>query len=245
MGGFKLCLGPADLGQVMTPPARPPDRAKNQVLLAVLAVAAAGAACVYDPDHRCGVDQVFNSEGYCVCAAGKVARPEGCVACGAHEVAKGTTCECEEGHARQGGSGPCVAVSAGLGEACDGAGKTCPEARFAHCEIPAGGAGYCPISGCKTSADCAGGYACRAGVAGMRVCRRPPTGQGKACQAQADCAGQDATACGAPLLAQCLVRGCDPADGDSCHDGWKCCDVAALVGAPLTVCLPGSKCPGM
>jgi hypothetical protein len=206
---------------------------------------AALAACVYDAKDRCGPDQQFNPEGYCTCVAGKVARPEGCVSCAANEIAKGTKCECVAGFARQAGSGPCTAAAAGLGEACDLVGKACPEASFAHCEIVPGTTGYCTSAGCKTSADCAGGYACRAGAGNLRVCRRPPTGQGKACQEQADCAGQEASACGAPLLPLCLVRGCDPAASESCHDGWKCCDVAALVGAPLTVCLLGSKCPGM
>lgn len=201
--------------------------------LALLAPAAPG--CIYDPDQPCGENMEMSSDGiHCVCVAGTVYTPDGCVTCGDHEVPTAAGCVCEDGYSKPTADAACVETPAGLGAACDPAAPACT-APYDHCE-PASGSGYCTTTGCTTSDECEGGYACNAEA----TCQRPPVGLGKGCETPDDCAGTEATFCDSFQTHSCQVQGCT-LDPNNCFVGFECCDLSAF-GLPQPLCVPQGLC---
>lgn len=209
-------------------------------LAAALVIAGLGG-CLYDPDDVCGANQEVRS-GVCECIASAVPAEDGdgCAPCGPDEVAAGTACACRDGYARAGEDEPCEPVPAGLGAACTPGGVACSGEDDSYCRATAETSGYCTSSGCATSADCPTGYAC-AQDGELTFCKRPPTGQGTACDSSADCAGYEATYCETFQAHICLVPGCTLSP-DSCHEGWECCDLSTL-GLDETLCVEEGSCP--
>lgn len=207
-------------------------RARAASLLAI-ATALLGA-CVFDPDDRCGDNQVvFGDNLRCVCAPGYAPSDAGCVACGDNEVPSAAGCVCAEGFTRANPTAACEA-SGSIGADCDEE-TPCADSVYSYCELDGG---YCTTSGCESSADCDGGYACDTSSE-PAVCRRPPVGLGNACSTDADCAGAEATYCDTFMTRQCLVQGCSVTPND-CFEGYICCDFAPFVPQPL--CIPGNSC---
>ena len=201
--------------------------------LALLAPVAPG--CLYDADKPCGENQEMSSDGArCVCVAGTVYTPTGCVTCGAHEVPSASGCVCEDGYSKPTSDAACMETPAGLGAACDPAASTCT-APYDHCEAASDG-GYCTTTGCTTSDECEGGYACNA----ASTCQRPPVGLGKACESDADCAGTEATYCDLFVAHSCQVQGCT-LDPNNCFAGFECCDLSAF-GVAQPLCIPEGAC---
>ena len=132
-----------------------------------------------------------------------------------------------------------IALVAGLCAACS-AEMPCTDAVYHHCEASGGGSGYCTSTGCTTSADCSGGYACNTGVS-PSICRRPPLGANQSCATSADCAGTEATFCDAVITQSCRVEGCSLAP-DNCFEGTECCDLSGF-GVPLPICVAQGGCP--
>jgi hypothetical protein len=193
--------------------------------------------CVYDADDRCSPGQVIVSHDRCACAPGLVAIDGVCQACPEHEVEQNGSCVCEQGYTRADESSACVEDVPGLGVACSDD-VDCAEAPFTHCQAdPAGD--YCTATGCGSTADCAAGFACDT-AADPSYCKRPPLGQGAACETSADCASYEATYCEVIEGNVCLVQGCG--DGSvECFEGWQCCDLTAF-GLPM-LCVPEGECP--
>jgi hypothetical protein len=205
------------------------------VLSGLLPLATALAACTYDPDEPCGENQViYGDDLRCVCAEGFAYTEDGCIACGEHEVAGSAGCVCEEGYVRPTADAACELPPSGLGAPCDEA-TPCSNADYAYCE-PDGG--YCTTTGCESSADCEGGYACDT-ESDPTVCLRPPTGVGQSCSSDADCAGTEATFCDLVVSRTCLVQNCTVEPSD-CFEGYICCDLTPFVPAPI--CIPGNSC---
>jgi hypothetical protein len=213
-----------------------PPRSKSRYAAALFALLGAlPSACVYDASDRCGPNQVMYENQRCVCDEHSARTETGCVLCGTDEVPGATGCACKPGYSKPEPSGVCVL---GLGTPCD-ASTPCSDAKFDHCEAVADDTGYCTDTGCSSSADCTGGYACDAEVT-PSVCRRPPLGSGMSCTSAADCAGTEATYCDAFKTHSCLVEGCSLTP-DDCFSGTECCDLSAF-GVPEPVCVAQGGC---
>jgi hypothetical protein len=197
------------------------------------------AGCVYDSSERCDEGQVQFDELRCVCPEGSVPRADGCVACGENEVAGASGCACADGYSRTSDQAPCEANMTGQGDACS-AEVPCPDAAYPHCEASVGQSGYCTTTGCTSSADCSGGYACDS-AASPSICKRPPLGAGRACASAADCAGTEATFCDAVVTHTCRVEGCSLSP-DDCFEGTECCDLSVF-GVPQPICVDQGGCP--
>jgi hypothetical protein len=200
------------------------------------------AGCIVDESPRCGDHQVVDSNGYCKCAAGFVANATmgRCDPCGANEEARGGKCECVMGWSRPTG-GACMQIP--TGSPCDTKSMPCTDPAYPVCHplTASGTAGYCTKTGCTMASDCNMGNACVTKVT-PSYCRRPTTGQGKACTSAKDCMGTEATYCEAFMLKQCLVENCSVSDPDACFPGSTCCDLTKL-GLPKTLCIPTGTCP--
>ena len=205
-------------------------------LLAVLG--ALTSACVYDASDRCGPHQVMYKDQSCVCDASSAPTATGCVVCSADEVPGATGCTCKPGYSRPQADAACELAPIGLGAPCD-ANTPCADAEFDNCETGADGKGYCTDTGCSSSADCSGGYACDTQPS-PSVCRRPPLGLGMSCTANADCADTEATYCDSFQSHSCLVQGCS-LSLDDCFSGWECCDLSAF-GVPQPLCVAQGAC---
>jgi hypothetical protein len=191
--------------------------------------------CLYDPDDRCDDGMVYREDlALCVCEEGYAYTPDGCVACGEHEVASSAGCVCEAGFSKPSAGEPCLETPTGLGIECDPTAPACP-APYDHCE-PAADSGYCTTTGCTSSDDCEGGYACNA----QAICQRPPVGLGQSCSTPDDCAGTEATFCDTFMAMSCQVQGCS-LDPDNCFVGFECCDLSAF-GLPQPLCIPEGAC---
>jgi len=228
------------MGSAMTNPPRTTSSLVRRG--GALAVWLLAAACVYDPDNRCGEHQQLDARGVCVCMAGNAQDPitHVCFPCGANEEVRAGACACLQGYSREAPGKPCAAAPTGLGAGCSPT-NMCKIAPYQHCQAPRAGESYCTSTGCTRSSDCTGSYSCdRSGT--MPFCRRPPTGEGKACTSADECKGLEASHCETFFVHTCLVEGCNPQDPASCSDGWKCCDVTPL-GLPKTLCLRMDKCP--
>ena len=208
------------------------------LLLATLG-ALVPSACVYDADDRCSPGQVLVSDSACGCAPGSAFTPQGCVPCAENEVAGANGCACAEGLSRPTPDAACQAPPQELGVACDVQSAPCTSGQYDHCQLVSGSSGYCTSTGCASSAECAGGYACDT-TASPPFCRRPPLGMGKACEAPAGCAGTEATWCDTFMSHTCLVQGCSVAAQD-CFEGLKCCDFRQF-GVPEPLCVPQGGC---
>jgi len=130
-----------------------------------------------------------------------------------------------------------------MGRACDALSGPCTDPKYAICHVTSGSTAYC-TSGCTTSADCQGGYACDATTGPAywpSYCKRPPVGAGQACQSSADCAGTEATYCDLVVTHQCLVQGCKRTP-DDCFSGTQCCDLSVF-GVAQPVCVSTGTCP--
>ena len=213
------------------------------ILAAAWGLAGFPTACTFDPNNRCGENQVYNGgeNAGCVCAPGFALVGTACVACGANEVAGATGCVCSAGFAKASADAGCEAKPSGLGLACDSQANPCADAVYNHCEVPSGAtSGYCTTTGCTSSADCTGGYACNT-AASPAVCQRPPVGAGTACTSAADCAGTEATFCDTVMAHACLVQGCTVTP-NNCFEGTVCCDLSKY-GVPQPFCAPQGACP--
>jgi hypothetical protein len=196
------------------------------------------AACVYDPDAKCGEGLVFYEEGArCVCPGNTIYTAEGCVKCRKNEVSNGTACECKDGFARDGASGSCKEQPMGQGVECDGTPTSCADETFNVCQVANGEPGYCTTDGCTGPSDCGGGYACDAASG---VCVRPPFGMGMTCASNADCEDTAATYCDLFVSRTCLVQGCTVTP-NNCFAGNDCCDLSAF-GVPQPICVPAGEC---
>jgi hypothetical protein len=223
---------------------RPPDSRSPLHLLPWLSLTAllvATTACVYDPDQRCGENQILSSDGrQCSCVPGAVMTAHGCTLCGLNEVPGNGVCDCAAGYVRPTLNAACEEAPSAMGMACDTSGAPCTDSTYATCHVTGGSTGYCTNAGCTSSADCQGGYACDT-TATPPFCKRPPVGAGLACQSSADCAGTEATYCDLVVTHQCLVQGCKRTP-DDCFSGTVCCDLSTFgVAQPICV-LPGT-CP--
>ena len=198
-------------------------------------------ACVYDADNICGPGQESSSDGtVCVCAEGSAWTEQGCVPCGDNENPGSEGCVCAEGYSRAVPGGACEPVPEGQGLECDTEGASCTDPTFDHCQVVSGTTGYCTSTGCASSEDCEGGYACDLS-ASPSVCQRPPIGLSAPCQSDADCAGNEATYCDTFQTQSCLVMGCS-IDPDDCFEGWECCDLTGF-GVPAPFCVAEGECP--
>ena len=216
-----------------------PPRSKYRYAAALFVLLGAiPSACVYDASDRCGPNQVMYEDLRCVCDEQSALTATGCELCSGDEVPGATGCVCKPGYARPDAEGECVPVPTGLGAACDVAAPLC-DAEFSHCEASAVGSGYCTSTGCTSSDECAGGYACDATVT-PSVCRRPPVGLGKSCASAADCAGTEATYCDTFKTQSCQVEGCSLAP-NNCFSGFECCDLSAFM-VPQPLCVPQGAC---
>jgi hypothetical protein len=207
---------------------------------AMATLALAAGACVYDADERCSLNQVLVDDTRCECVAGTAYTPDGCVACGENEVPGPTGCECAAGFSRPTPEAACQqSAPAALGADCNVASAPCGDPPYDHCHVTEGGAGYCTIAGCTSSADCEGGYECDVG-AEPPFCRRPPVGLGRACQSPADCAEGEASFCDLVVSNTCLEQGCS-LEAQDCFGGQQCCDLS-MFNVPVPVCLPPGAC---
>ena len=195
--------------------------------------------CVYDSSARCDEGQVLFDDLRCVCAEGSALGAHGCVPCGEHEVAGESGCVCADGYSRASAEATCELSVTARGNACS-AEMPCTDPVYNHCQAGAGGAGYCTSSGCTSSADCGGGYACDTAVS-PSICRRPPLGADQSCTSSADCEGTEATFCDAVITHSCRVEGCSLAP-DDCFEGTECCDLSGF-GVPLPICVAQGGCP--
>lgn len=195
------------------------------------------SACTLDSSDRCSENQVFQESTLsCICDEHSAPTKTGCVRCGEHEVVSPAGCVCADGFSRASAGAACEETPDGFGIACD-ASTPCPEGKYNHCESSDFGS-YCTNTGCTTSADCEGGYACDTATG---VCRRPPVGLGMSCASNAECAGTEATYCDTVKAHACLVQGCTVAP-DNCFEGWDCCDLSGF-GVPQPICVPAGGCP--
>jgi hypothetical protein len=216
-----------------------PPPAKYRLAAALFALLGVmPSACTYDPSDRCGPHQVMYEDLRCVCDAHSATTATGCVPCGADEVPGATGCTCKPGYSKSEEGGACEPTPMGLGTACE-VSTGCSDPRFNHCEPGADGKGYCTETGCSSSADCTGGYACDALVT-PSVCRRPPLGLAMSCTSDADCAGTEATYCDTFQSHSCLVQGCSLMP-DNCFSGWECCDLS-MYGIAQPLCIPQGAC---
>lgn len=199
--------------------------------------AAAATGCV-----KCSANEMVGTSG-CVCKAGygRKDATTPCAACGANEATGATgACECATGFSRATADAPCTAsATSGQGVACDTVTAPCTDAVYNHCHVVTGTAGYCTVQGCTSSAGCTGGYMC-ALTASPSYCRRPPTGEGKACTSDADCAGTEATYCNVFMTQKCQVQGCTLNPND-CFTGTVCCDYTAF-GVAQYQCVAEGTC---
>ena len=206
----------------------------------LLLLGSIAGACTYDPDDRCGPNQVvYGDNQRCVCAPGTAWTDKGCVACGPNEVSGPSGCQCAPGYSRPAPGAACEAAPSGLGADCDVDSEPCTDPAFPHCQPVDGTSGYCTTSDCTSSADCDGGYACDASES-PSYCRRPPLGAGMPCTSNDDCAGTEATYCDVFVSGTCLVEGCT-VDPNDYFEGTECCDLSAF-GIPLPICIPEGAC---
>ena len=197
-------------------------------------------SCVYDAEDRCDENQILWEGKRCICVEGAVLTDAGCKMCGANERPVAESCECVQGYSRPTPEAACEPVPAALGAACDTASTPCSDAVYAHCQVVSGTTGYCTNTGCTATSGCIGGYACDTSTAAP-YCRRPPVGQGAACDTTQDCAAYEATFCESFQTHQCLVEGCSTT-ADTCFVGYECCDLTSL-GLNNTLCVPAGACP--
>jgi hypothetical protein len=200
----------------------------------------AAIGCLYDPDERCGENQVYSElDSLCVCAAETAPTEQGCEPCGEDEVAGPNGCDCAEGFSRPEPDAACEETPAALGVDCDAGNAPCSDARFNHCQVVEDASGYCTSTDCSSTADCEGGYACDT-TASPSYCRRPPVGAGRSCSSDDDCAGTEATYCDTFMSQSCLVQGCSPSS-DDCFEGSECCDLSGF-GVAEPLCVPKGEC---
>ena len=216
----------------------PRRRWMRRALWAVLGTVS--AACTFDPDDRCGPNQVAwgEDEERCTCADGFAYTEQGCVSCGPNAVATPNGCVCESGFGRLTPEAPCEALPEGFGQACTDDAE-CP-GFYPHCQPSVGGGGYCTTQNCTDSAACLGGYTCNT-LNAPSFCQRPPVGLGQPCASPADCAGTDALWCDLVFSQTCLVQDC-LTSVEGCVPGFECCDLTS-VGLPgASLCLPPGSC---
>jgi hypothetical protein len=183
---------------------------------------------------------MFGDDELCVCDENSAYVEElGCVPCGEHEIPGASGCECAPGYQRSGPAAACEALPAGQGVACNATDMPCTDAEYGVCQMVDATHGYCTSTGCSSSDDCEGDYACDT-AASPAVCIRPPVGQGQSCASAEDCAGTEATYCDTFVNQACLVQGCS-LDPDDCFPGWECCDLSAF-GVAEPICIPEGDC---
>jgi hypothetical protein len=195
------------------------------------------SACVYNPHDRCGPNEVMIEADRCTCIDGYVPGPAGCVPCPTNSHDSAGACVCDDGFAAA-GDGTCMELPPALGADCDTKSAPCASAEFPECHVTSGTTGYCTSTGCSTSDDCSGGYACHM-AGGTSFCRRPPVGLGDPCKTSDDCTGKEAAQCETLQAHSCVVP-CT-LGGDECFDGSVCCDFSAF-GDGL-ICTPQDKAP--
>ena len=198
------------------------------------------SSCLYDSGDRCDPGQNYHADsGVCVCAGNTVAGERGCVECGENQVAKDDVCACVEGYKLNGAT--CEFVPLALGKACDDD-SGCTDARYSACHAPDAKPGYCTNTGCTTTDDCQGGYACNTSTT-PSFCQQPPSGQGDHCASEQECSGKDASYCEVFKTKQCYVQGC-AVGGDDCFAGYECCDLAALSNGIINkqICVKAGTC---
>jgi hypothetical protein len=216
-----------------------PIHCRPRLPLAALLALAAG--CVYDPNHRCDENETMSPDGrQCICVPGAAMTAHGCTLCKANEVPGDGTCDCAPGYLRPTSGAACELAPSALGLACDTQSAPCTDTTYATCHVTRGTAGYCTNTGCATSVDCAGGYACDTSALPV-FCKRPPLGAGQACQSNADCAGTEATYCDSFVTHQCHVEGC-ALTPDNCFSGTVCCDLSKF-GMAQPICVQTGTCP--
>ncbi len=200
----------------------------------------AAAACIYDPEQRCGPIQHLGPNSTCDCDDGFVLVGQVCVPCGDHETWQAGVCLCVDGYSRAARNGPCL--KGGPGTRCDPTAMTsgCADPRFPACRDRGAGVGYCTAT-CATDVDCPRGYTCDTAKT-PATCKSGAVGLGDACTSSADCDGKDAWYCEPVILQQCIVTGCAVANPLSCPEAWVCCDVRSL-GVNMTLCVPQGICP--
>ncbi|HET9955356.1 MAG TPA: hypothetical protein VFQ61_12665 [Polyangiaceae bacterium] len=143
------------------------------------------------------------------------------------------TCVCKTGYVL--GAAGCEPIPAGLGVDCSASGM-CGAEPYSYCMETDRGS-YCTSKGCKTSADCAFGYACDVPSG---VCLRPPVGLYMTCQSDKDCADTEATYCDVFFSHSCLVQGCTVSP-NNCFEGSECCDLSTF-GVAQPLCIPAGSC---
>jgi hypothetical protein len=215
---------------------KPRRRSMRRAVWVVLGVL--GPACTFDPDDRCGPNQVaWITDERCVCAEGTAYTEAGCVPCGEHEVATQAGCACETGYGRPTPTDSCSPLPEGIGLECS-TDAQCVDPAYPHCQASVGGTGYCTTQNCSEGAACNGGYSCNA-VGSPTFCQRPPVAAGRPCATDADCAGTDALFCDTVVSFTCLVRDC-LTSAEGCFPGFECCDLTSF-GIPA-VCLAVGLC---
>jgi hypothetical protein len=246
---------------------RAPARLRTPISFAISSAFCVFVGCVYDPDNRCGKNQVPTPDDTsCVCASGYATTSSGCVACGKNEVSGPSGCVCESGYGRSGATEPCSPcgenaitnasgacecesgykpakngcelIPAGLGAACDGEANSCTDETYSVCHLVFETEGYCTKESCSGAGDCTDGYACDTSGA-VAYCRRPPVGAGAPCKSITDCENGEATYCDT-YNEVCVVQGCSLSK-DDCFPGTECCDLT-LFRVPEPVCVPQGEC---
>jgi len=216
--------------------------------LVLAALGSAFTACLYDPDHRCGPDQIL-TEGQCACAPGTAISADGhsCVvmACAdrPHRVVRPDSCDCEYGYDLNPDTDECDLSP--IGQPCPQDGSTCAQLdpRFPMC-VGTGSDSYCTSQGCSLPSECLGGYLCDTRIT-PSFCARPPSGLTYPCKTQQDCASYQASHCETVQGFICLIPNCNLTN-DDCPATWHCCDFSALsgMGFPPSMCIPvDNDCP--
>jgi hypothetical protein len=227
-------------------PGRNGSRARAAYLLAVGSSAALGS-CIVGDDH-CSKYQVRVVEkgkfDYCSCADNAIPDPQGygCIPCGEHELVQAGACVCAAGYARENAAAGCEAIPEGqtaLAQACSSA--TDCGAPYPFC-AGSGSDKYCTKSDCSKDTDCPTDYWCDAS-GDTPYCHRPATGLNKSCSSASDCAGYDAAYCETFQAKVCMVSDC-ASGANPCHGSYGCCDLTALVGSPLSLCIANSQLTG-
>jgi hypothetical protein len=196
------------------------------------------SSCLYG-DSRCSPGQVLYNDAVCACPEGSTFTPQGCIRCGENEVAGPTGCTCAPGFSRTSAEVACTEAPPALGLECDTASAPCADPHYSHCQVVSGTRGYCTTSGCASSAECEGGYACDT-RATPSYCRRRPIGLHTPCEGPETCADTEAKWCDTFMMTGCIVQGCSVASQD-CFEGYQCCDLSAF-GVPTPLCLPAGAC---
>ena len=196
----------------------------------------AQSCLLVDPNDRCDLPFV-QVENTCACPEGTTEVDRDCIACPPHSSTIVGLCLCDEGWVET-EDGSCALAPEGLGAPCDAA-TLCTDPSFDRCTSAGADPGYCTTSGCATTDDCPGEYACNTDAT-PTFCQKPPEGLFAPCNSSEECASFEATYCEVVYAHVCLVEDCSTTAQDCGFPGFTCCDFSGF-GLP-NLCVPEGYC---